>query len=250
VTPEPDSRSPGSRGLPVVGRLTVVCAHPDDESFGLGALISSFTGAGTHVALVCLTAGERSSLGAGQELAARRTEELACAARVLGIDRVELRDHPDGALGDVDLTRLVDDILDVVAGSQALLTYDEGGVTGHPDHRRATEAAVAVGQRLGIDVLGWTLAEDVAARLTSEFPIPFVGRTGSDIDLTVEVSREQQMAAIACHGSQLAGNPVPHRRIVLQGDVEHVRILHRGGDASRSDLPPHRSGRGHIGQQG
>lgn len=229
MTPRPDTPTQPERALPALERLTAVCAHPDDESFGLGAIIAGFAAAGTRIDLVCLTTGEGSTLGADQDLATRRSEELACAARALGIARVTLHHHPDGGLATVDLPRLVNDILDVAEGSEALLTYDEGGITGHPDHRRATEAAVAAGRRLGIDVFGWALPEAVAIRLAEEFPIPFVGRAASAIDVTVEVARERQMVAIACHGSQLAGNPVPYRRIALQGDAEHLRRLHHGG---------------------
>ena len=50
-------RSALHRSLPETERLTVVCAHPDDGSFGLGALIAAFTTTGTAIARVYLTAG-------------------------------------------------------------------------------------------------------------------------------------------------------------------------------------------------
>ena len=49
------------------------CAHPDDESFGLGGIISAYVAAGAEVNLVCLTRGEASMLGADRsELAEAR----------------------------------------------------------------------------------------------------------------------------------------------------------------------------------
>lgn len=212
-------------GLPSVDTVGVVCAHPDDESFGLGAIIAALVDTGARATLACLTRGERSTLGAGEDLAARRTAELRCAAGVLGIARVEAFGHPDGGLADVDLDRLVDDVCATLGGSELLLTFDHGGVTGHPDHQRATDAAVAAGGRLGVPVLGWALPEPVAARLRDEFDAPFVGRTSDQLHHRLVVDRVRQERSMACHASQ--DNPVPHRRIELQGSEEHLRVLHR-----------------------
>lgn len=202
-----------------------VCAHPDDETFGLGAVITTLVAAGTRVDLLCLTHGEGSSLGAGADLAVRREAELDCAARSLGITAVTLLDHPDGGLDHVDPDRLADDVVGVAAHADVLLAFDRGGITGHPDHERATEAAVVAGDRLGLPTWAWSLPESVAAQLHDEFGADFVGRTRDELDLALPVDRAGQLAAMACHGSQLVDNPVPHRRIQLQGPVEHLRRL-------------------------
>jgi N-acetylglucosamine malate deacetylase 2 len=215
--------------VPSYGHLAVVCAHPDDETFGLGALITAFVAAGTRVDLVCLTCGESSTLGAAADLADRRSRELACAAQVLGVETVTIHHHPDGALSSVPLATLVTDILAVASDAGALLTFDHGGITGHPDHQHATDAAVMAGARLGVPVLGWAIPEPVAATLRQEHGAPFVGRSATDIDLEVTVDRTRQLDAMTCHGSQLADNPVPQRRIALQGDREHLRALHHPG---------------------
>ncbi|MEQ1703060.1 MAG: PIG-L family deacetylase, partial [Ilumatobacteraceae bacterium] len=39
-------------------RVLAICAHPDDESFGLGAIISTLHDHGATVELACLTRGE------------------------------------------------------------------------------------------------------------------------------------------------------------------------------------------------
>lgn len=211
--------------FPSYERLLVVSAHPDDETFGLGGLVSAFVAAGTRVGLVCLTCGEGSTLGASCDLADRRGRELRCAARVLGIGRVTLHHHPDGGLERVQLDDLVADVLAVADGADALLTFDHGGVTGHPDHQRATDAAIAAGRRLGLPVLAWAIPRGVAERLHHEFGAPFVGRADSEIDHVVTVDRTRQHGAMTCHGSQLADNPVPRRRLDLQGDREYLREL-------------------------
>jgi LmbE family N-acetylglucosaminyl deacetylase len=203
----------------------VVCAHPDDEAFGLGAIISGMVDAGAHVALLCLTRGEGSTLSAGADLADRRRAELDNAARELGIGHVALGEHPDGALSDVPLEQLVEEVCASFGDVEVLLTFDHGGITGHLDHQQATDVAVAAGRRCGIPVLGWTLPETVAAAMRQEFGAPFVGRTPDDIDERYCVDRTRQHAAITCHASQ--HNPAPHRRIELQGPYEHLRILYQ-----------------------
>jgi LmbE family N-acetylglucosaminyl deacetylase len=209
--------------LPHHATVGVVCAHPDDETFGLGAIIAAMVDAGARVTLLCLTQGERSTLGAAADLAARRIDELDTAAEMLGITRVAVGAHPDGELPRVPLERLADEVCATLADAEALLTFDHGGITGHPDHQHATDAAVAAGRQLGIPVLGWALPDTVAARLRDEFGAPFVGRGTDDIDHRVIVDRARQHAAMACHASQ--DNPVPHRRIELQGPYEHLRLL-------------------------
>lgn len=214
-------------------RIVAVCAHPDDESFGLGAIISRLVGLGLTVDLVCFTCGEQSALGAGDDLAARRTEELACAARVLGIGEVALHQHPDGGLADVDVEDLVADIVAAFDAGHvadvALLTFDEGGITGHPDHEAATRAAVVAGRRLGVPVYAWAITHEVAHALREEFGAPFVGRGHRELDVELVVDRAAQAAATDCHGSQLFDNPGPRRRVELQGNREHLRALYRPG---------------------
>lgn len=63
--------------LPAWDRVLAVVAHPDDESFGLGAILDAFAGAGAHVVVLCLTRGEASTIhGVSGDLAALRATEL------------------------------------------------------------------------------------------------------------------------------------------------------------------------------
>ena len=206
-------------------RVLTVCAHPDDESFGLGGVISTLVERGKSVDLVSLTRGEASTLGASVDLAHARRRELLAAADELGIGEVHLFDHPDGHLSTVDLDVLAADIRPLAVGSDLLLVYDEGGVTGHPDHDHATAGAMVVAERLDLPVLAWTLDAHVAELLNEEFDGGFVGRPGRDIDLRLPVDRDRQRAAMNRHQSQLAGNLVPGRRIALSGDTEPLRLL-------------------------
>lgn len=48
--------------LPAWPSVVAVVAHPDDESFGLGAILDSFARSGAAVSVLCLTHGEASTL--------------------------------------------------------------------------------------------------------------------------------------------------------------------------------------------
>ncbi len=219
----------GQRGrLPVASSVLAVCAHPDDESFGLGAVLHQFVATGTDVAMLCFTHGEASSLGRSHAaLSEVRSAELAGAAAALGIGRVELLDHRDGSLAEEPLDDLAAEIATMAdeVSADLLLVFDEGGITGHPDHHRATQAALAGAPAL--PVLAWTLPNRVAEALNAEFDASFVGRDAPEIDVTLRVDRIRQGRAIACHTSQTGDNPVLWRRLALLGDEESLRWLRR-----------------------
>jgi N-acetylglucosamine malate deacetylase 2 len=216
--------------LPPWRSILAVVVHPDDESFGLGAVLAGFADAGTAVAVLCFTHGESSTLhGIEGDLASVRAGELAGAARVLGVDPARLVDYPDGALTGVDVDDLsahVPDLADEV-GADGLLVFDTDGVTGHPDHARATLAALAAADSLGLAVLGWTVPKSVAAALNQEYDAAFTGHDPHGIDLVVTLDRTRQLAAVACHPSQAVPGSLLWRRLELLGDIEYLRWLRR-----------------------
>jgi LmbE family N-acetylglucosaminyl deacetylase len=198
----------------------VVVAHPDDESFGLGGVLSLLAGAGIAIRVLCLTHGEASTLGATEDLGDVRAAELRCAAAELSVRDVVLLDLPDGGLAAVP-SDVLEDIVDRHIGDADLLvSFETGGVTSHPDHRAATAAAAGVADRRGLPVLEWGVTPDVAEALNAEFGTRFVGLWGDDI----VVDRSAHLRAIACHDSQARDNPVLTRRLALQGDRERVRV--------------------------
>jgi len=212
----------------VTGVLAVV-AHPDDESFGLGAVLAELVAAGARASVVCLTHGEASTLHAGPgELAAIRSHELRAAATALHLSGVEMHRYPDGGLADVPLDELAGHVLRLIRAEHPshLLVFDPGGVTGHPDHSRATDAALAAASAAGLPVLAWALPATVAQRLNAELGTAFSGHDPAELDITLTVSRRRQQRAIACHASQSTENPVLHRRLELLGDHEHLRLIH------------------------
>lgn len=203
--------------------VLAVVAHPDDESFGLGGIIAAFVAAGSRVGLVCFTHGERSTLGGG-DLFTLRAQELSAAATVLGMSWCRLLSHPDGQLAAQPTDVFASEVEDAAreTGAELLLAFDDEGVTGHPDHKAATAAAVAAGRRLGLPVLGWVVTPALAEQLNAELGTSFAGRTP---DLVVQVDRARQRRAVAAHRSQAEGNAVLERRLTLSGDTEALRWL-------------------------
>ncbi len=213
--------------LPAHRSVLTVCAHPDDESFGLGATIDAFGRTGSDVSALCFTHGETTTLGvtAGADMAAIRAIELSAASDMLGIGHVELRGYPDGALTMIPVEDLAAHVRTTAVATAAdlLLVFDADGITGHTDHRQATAAALTAAPDLALPVLAWTLPSEVAEQLNDEFGTHFIGR--EDPDLTIEVDRTRQLRAIRQHRSQSLDNPVLWRRLELLGNTEHLHQL-------------------------
>lgn len=149
----------------------LVHAHPDDECISTGGTIARYSDEGAHVCLVTCTDGEEGEvapvpeLGEIEEIRARlgeiRRDELREACRRLG--RVDLRllgyrdSGMDGTPANADPRAFVNQDPGDPVGSivriirevrpQVLLTYNEVGGYGHPDHIRAHRAAMAAVER-------------------------------------------------------------------------------------------------------
>jgi N-acetylglucosamine malate deacetylase 2 len=219
-----------SQELPRLGRVLAVCAHPDDESFGLGAVLAALATAGTASSVLCFTHGEASTLGLGTgDLRQVRAAELAAAAAILGTGSTVLLDYPDGRLSGIPLSQLAGHVRQQVqlTGPEALLVFDEGGITGHPDHCQATAAALSAAACDDLTVIAWAIPRHIAEALNAEFATTFTGRTTAQIDLTITVDRAAQLGAIACHASQATHNPILRRRLELLDGTEHLRYLRK-----------------------
>lgn len=228
--------SPAADPLPAWERALVVVAHPDDESFGLGGVIDTMVRSGTRVSVLCLTAGEASTLGTTpdaldepiSDLAAVRAAELDLAARRLGVQGTLLRGHPDGGLAErsSDLVEEVAVAVDAIRPDGLLVFGLGGGVTGHPDHEAASQAAMDVAAAQGLPILEWCLPSSVADSLNREFGAAFTGFDESELPITVTVDRARQRRAIDAHVSQAVPGSVLWRRLELLGDREHLRLTY------------------------
>lgn len=212
--------------LPAWNRVLVVVAHPDDESFGLGALIDAFVEHGTEARVLCLTAGEASTLNASDDLGRVRAVELERAAAALRVSGVELLQLPDGRLQEY-----ADEAADAVRRAverhrpEGLLVLDPSGVTGHPDHRAATQAALLIADEHDLPVVGWTLPQSVAERLDEIHGASMVGHPPEQIDYVIPIDRRRQRIAVAAHATQAVPGSILWDRLALLGDQEYCRLL-------------------------
>jgi N-acetylglucosamine malate deacetylase 2 len=216
------------RMLPGWARLLAVIAHPDDESFGLGAIVSQMTAAGAAAHILCYTHGEASTLNeTGADLGRDREAELRQASTELAATSVTLLGYPDGGLAAVPPPELAAHAVGLAARHRphGVLVFDDTGVTGHPDHRAATRAAVLAAIATGLPVLAWALPAAIAGRLRAETGQPFTGQPPGRLDLCIQVDRTRQRRAALAHASQISPSAVVWRRWQLQGDREHLRWL-------------------------
>lgn len=112
-------------------------------------MFAKYGGEGVRTHLVTATRGELGWFGPPEEnpgpakLGKIREAELMRAARVLGIGEVNLLDYQDGELDRADQQRLIGDIVGHIrrVRPHVIVTMDQNGLYGHPDHIAATRAA-------------------------------------------------------------------------------------------------------------
>jgi mycothiol conjugate amidase Mca len=147
-----------------------VHAHPDDECYS-GGIFGRYADAGARTVLVTCTLGEEGEIvdptldadAVRPRLAQVRTEELRCSAATLGVGQLELLGYRDSgmagtpanahpaAFANVDLETATRRLVAIVRRErpQVIVTYDEQGGYGHPDHIMAHRLAVAAFERAG-----------------------------------------------------------------------------------------------------
>lgn len=141
--------------------LMAVHAHPDDESIGTGGILAEYATRGVRTVLVTCTNGEVGeiadlSLASPETLAEIRLDELRRACEILGIAYLELLGYRDSGMAGTpenqhpnafaiaDLNAATGRLVALVRRyrPQVLVTYDENGFYGHPDHINANRIAV------------------------------------------------------------------------------------------------------------
>ena len=141
-------------------------AHPDDESFGYGGLVSRTSREGVQVYLIVSTNGDVGTvapefLNGYNSIAELRLAELDCAAEKLGFKEVFKFGYKDsGMMGSEtskdpdcswqapreEMARKVVEVIREVR-PQVILTFNKYGGYGHPDHiaiQRATTEAFSL----------------------------------------------------------------------------------------------------------
>ena len=251
-------------------RLLLVHAHPDDETIGQGVTMAKYVAEGRGVTLVTCTAGEMGEiLVPGLEhLAADQTDtlglhrrgELEAAMKELGVTdhrflggfgtyrdsgmkwhdaghAVPADDTPDNAFWYADLTEAADHLVAVIreVRPQVLVTYDQFGGYGHPDHIQAHRVAMYaamlaavpsyrrdLGEAWDIAKIYWGAMAESRLRAglralrdagdTTSFegmdpdgPLPFFAVRDEDLSAAVDGQEylDRKMGALAAHATQI-----------------------------------------------
>jgi N-acetyl-1-D-myo-inositol-2-amino-2-deoxy-alpha-D-glucopyranoside deacetylase len=155
--------------------LTLMCvhAHPDDEAISTGGILARYAAEGIETVLVTCTNGELGDGPAGakpgepghteKEVVALRRAELEASCAALGVGHLELLGyHDSGMMGwpqndapeafwRADVGEAADRLAGLMARyrPQVVVTYDEHGFYGHPDHIQAHRVTVAAIERTG-----------------------------------------------------------------------------------------------------
>ena len=154
---------------PDARRMLLVHAHPDDESIGTGATMAKYVAEGAAVTLVTCTLGELGEVippelahlawDSGGGLGRHRISELAAACTALGVTDhrflggagrwrdsgmmgLPSNDWP-GSFWQADVEEAAGALLEIAAEvrPQVMVTYDDNGFYGHPDHIQAHRVA-------------------------------------------------------------------------------------------------------------
>jgi N-acetyl-1-D-myo-inositol-2-amino-2-deoxy-alpha-D-glucopyranoside deacetylase len=240
-------------------RLLLVHAHPDDESIGTGATMAKYAAEGAGVTLVTCTLGELGEVippdlahlaaDADGGLGEYRIGELdaACAAlgvtdhrylggpgrwRDSGMMGLPSNDAP-GSFWRADVDEAAGELLTVIreVRPQVMISYDQNGFYGHPDHiqahrvaRRAFELAGGLVTKFYATALPRSVLTEAVdtlrdARQEGAFPggAPDFAQVESVDDLPFGVPDEQvttqidatayldqKLAAMRAHATQIA----------------------------------------------
>jgi LmbE family N-acetylglucosaminyl deacetylase len=227
-----------------VATLVSFHAHPDDEAITCGGTMAMAAAAGHRVVLVTATAGECGEvpdgiLAAGETLGERRQKELAEAAAILGVARVEILGYRDsGMIGTKEnedpscfWQTPVDDaaarLARILAEERpdAFTVYDEHGNYGHPDHIQVHRVGVRAAEMAAVErVYESTMNRDHFRRLMARATELGLGEISELPDMedisdqmglperllttAIDVSAQldTKRRAMAAHASQIADN--------------------------------------------
>ena len=166
--------------------MLLVHAHPDDETINNGATMAKYAAEGVQVTLVTCTRGEEGEVLVESlaNLASRRDDklgehreiELKNAMVHLGINDFRFLGSPNkkwrdsGMIGtaqnerkdvfwQADLTEAAQELVKIILEikPQVLITYDEFGGYGHPDHIKANQVAMLAAELASNQ--GWKISK-------------------------------------------------------------------------------------------
>ena len=219
-----------------------VHAHPDDEAIGTGGILARYADEGVRTVLVTCTNGELGDAPDGVKpgdpghdervVVPLRRRELEASCEVLGVSHLELLGYHDsgmqgwpqndapGSFWRTPVEEPAHRLADLMRTyePQVVVTYDENGFYGHPDHIQANRITVAAVAESGIPAKLYYTAvarsmlrgfRDVLAEAGIEGPAeveenPDFGTPDELITTTIDCSAvaARKYASLAAHASQ------------------------------------------------
>ena len=220
--------------------LLAVFAHPDDEAFSSGGMLTHYAKLGVRVELLCATRGEAGKITNPNmtvtDLGQQRELELRKACKIMGISEPRFMDYHDSgrlerlrqddplATINIDYLEMEQKIIETIKMTkpQVILTFDPHGGYNHPDHlsvyRAASAAFFSSGylpdapKRLFFTAFPLeTMREWIkqpSGPMTPGMTPEVFGVSADTIAVTFDGSAytEQKLAAINAHGTQTGEN--------------------------------------------
>jgi LmbE family N-acetylglucosaminyl deacetylase len=124
-----------------LGTILFVAAHPDDETYCAGAVLSAAVRNGQRAICVTATRGEKGIQDARkwppEKLSEIREHELKAALRQLGVTEHHWLDYHDGDCDKIPHEEAAHRLTSLIEHQKidSILTFGPDGLTGHPDHQ-------------------------------------------------------------------------------------------------------------------
>jgi LmbE family N-acetylglucosaminyl deacetylase len=222
--------------------LMAVHAHPDDEATGTGGVLAKAAAEGIRTVLVTCTDGRCGDGPDGVKpgdpghdpdaVVQLRRDELEKSAAVLNVSHLELLGYPDsgmmgwpnndapGSFWSTPVDEAAARLAELMRRYQpdVVVTYDENGFYGHPDHIQAHRITMAAVASVGLPAkVYWTTAPQSAMQKFRELitelggdwdepddDTPEIGLPDEEISTWVDTSAfgGQKYDALAAHASQ------------------------------------------------
>jgi len=119
-------------------KILVICAHPDDETLGLGGTLSLHAKEGDEIQVLVFSEGE-TARGDKAKVSLRQTQAKK-AALILGIKKIEFLGYPDQKLDSIPTLELTQQIEKVMRRFHPTMVFTHYGGDVNQDHRKVFEA--------------------------------------------------------------------------------------------------------------
>ena len=135
------------KDLKKLGTILGIWAHPDDESYTMGAIMAAASQNGQEVVCITATRGEGGiqdeSRWPAHKLGEIRERELYVCLEILGGIKHHWLEYSDGHCEHVDMAKAAQVIAELMVSIKpdTILTFGPDGMTGHPDHVAASRWA-------------------------------------------------------------------------------------------------------------